>query len=192
MSVNVDQLKTTSRALFRAGDAIAGFRLWVEALRASPEIYAPHVEDFVLSLTFLEVLGISEKESDDRIIKKAFRSVSLVVHPDKVGKMSPEGLNGASALFFQVSLAHETLSDATKRGNYLDSLRKGGAKEAAKNQQYHSSRGPVEREKPGRTLFHLNRYDEGFVGFKFFYIEPPSKKTTTHCNVDNRFCDCSG
>jgi len=65
-----------------------------------------------MSGEFYKVLGVSEKASQEEI-KKAYRGLSLKLHPDK----NP-GNPDASSKFQKVSEAYETLGDAEKRNEY--------------------------------------------------------------------------
>ncbi|XP_042897810.1 dnaJ protein homolog 1 [Parasteatoda tepidariorum] len=60
---------------------------------------------------FYDVLGVSEKATDDDI-KKAYRKLALKYHPDK--NKSPE----AESKFKDISEAYEVLGDKTKREKY--------------------------------------------------------------------------
>jgi curved DNA-binding protein CbpA len=66
---------------------------------------------------YYEVLGIKSTDSKS-VIRKAYLSLCLVFHPDKLADQ-PESdkIRGTSA-FQQFSLAYETLSDDTKRCQY--------------------------------------------------------------------------
>jgi len=61
---------------------------------------------------FYKILGVAENASQEEI-KKAYRSLSLKLHPDK----NP-GNPDASSKFQKVSEAYETLGDAEKRNQY--------------------------------------------------------------------------
>ncbi|KAK5021560.1 Chaperone protein dnaJ [Exophiala sideris] len=60
---------------------------------------------------FYEILSI-EKTSTDAEIKKAYRKISLLTHPDK------NGYDGADEAFKMVSRAFQILSDAEKKSRY--------------------------------------------------------------------------
>jgi len=69
---------------------------------------------------FYEILGVSEKASNDEI-KKAYRDLAKKYHPDK-----HPGDKAAEERFKEISEAHSVLSDAKKRAQY-DQMRKLGA-----------------------------------------------------------------
>ncbi|MCJ1319957.1 hypothetical protein MMC15_005293 [Xylographa vitiligo] len=60
---------------------------------------------------FYEILGL-EKTVSDAEIKKAYRKLSLLTHPDK------NGYDGADEAFKMVSRAFQVLSDADKKSKY--------------------------------------------------------------------------
>ncbi|KAG8527931.1 uncharacterized protein KY384_006847 [Bacidia gigantensis] len=60
---------------------------------------------------FYEILGI-EKGCSDAEIKKAYRKLSLLTHPDK------NAYDGADEAFKMVSRAFQILSDSEKKGRY--------------------------------------------------------------------------
>lgn len=69
--------------------------------------------------TFYEVLGLpnpidtaEEERATDRDIKKAYRKLSMVWHPDKNKE------EGAEEKFIEIANAYEVLSDETKRADY--------------------------------------------------------------------------
>ncbi|UCE66889.1 MAG: DnaJ domain-containing protein [Candidatus Zixiibacteriota bacterium] len=69
---------------------------------------------------FYKILGVSEKASDDEI-KRAYRKLAKKYHPDV-----NSGDKHAEAKFKEVSEAHDTLADKSKRSQY-DQMRKYGA-----------------------------------------------------------------
>ncbi len=60
---------------------------------------------------FYEILGI-EKSSSDGDIKKSYRKLSLLTHPDK------NGYDGADEAFKMVSRAFQILSDSDKKSKF--------------------------------------------------------------------------
>lgn len=62
--------------------------------------------------SYYDVLGIAENASDDEI-KKAFRRLSFVHHPDKNGNTDE-----STRRFQEINKAYETLSDSGKRREY--------------------------------------------------------------------------
>jgi len=68
---------------------------------------------------YYKILGVDEKSSDDEI-KKAYRRLSMVHHPDKNGNTDE-----SKQMFQELNNAYATLSDANKRRTY-DMMRKGG------------------------------------------------------------------
>lgn len=63
---------------------------------------------------YYEILGIA-KDADAAQIKKAYRSLALKYHPDRVG---PEGKKDAEEKFKEISEAYGILSDPQKRKMY--------------------------------------------------------------------------
>jgi DnaJ-class molecular chaperone len=68
---------------------------------------------------YYKILGVDEKATDDEI-KKAYRRLSMVHHPDKNGNTDE-----SKQMFQELNNAYAALSDANKRRNY-DMMRKGG------------------------------------------------------------------
>ena len=66
---------------------------------------------------YYKTLGIDEKASQDEI-KKAFRKLSLKLHPDKQNGKSEKEKKEAEAKFKEVNEAYQVLSDETKRAQY--------------------------------------------------------------------------
>jgi len=69
---------------------------------------------------YYKILGVDEKASEDEI-KKAYRRMSMLHHPDKNGNTEE-----SKQMFQELNNAYATLSDANKRRNY-DMMRKVGA-----------------------------------------------------------------
>jgi DnaJ-class molecular chaperone len=68
---------------------------------------------------YYKILGVDEKSSDDEI-KKAYRRMSMLHHPDKNGNTDE-----SKQMFQELNNAYASLSDANKRRTY-DMMRKGG------------------------------------------------------------------
>ena len=68
---------------------------------------------------YYKILGVDEKSSEDEI-KKAYRKLSMLHHPDKNGNTEESKL-----MFQDLNNAYSTLSDPQKRRMY-DMMRKGG------------------------------------------------------------------
>jgi DnaJ-class molecular chaperone len=68
---------------------------------------------------YYKILGVDEKSSEDEI-KKAYRKLSMLHHPDKNGNTEESKL-----MFQDLNNAYSTLSDPQKRRTY-DMMRKGG------------------------------------------------------------------
>ena len=66
---------------------------------------------------YYKTLGIDEKASQDEI-KKAFRKLSLKLHPDKQNGKSDKEKKEAEAKFKEVNEAYQVLSDEEKRRKY--------------------------------------------------------------------------
>lgn len=66
-------------------------------------------------MDYYQILGLQPTASADEI-KKAYRSLAMKHHPDR---------GGDQAKFKDISVAHDTLSDAQKRAEY-DQMRQGG------------------------------------------------------------------
>jgi DnaJ-class molecular chaperone len=68
---------------------------------------------------YYKILGVDEKANEDEI-KKAYRKMSMLHHPDKNGNTDE-----SKQMFQELNNAYETLSDSNKRRTY-DMMRKGG------------------------------------------------------------------
>lgn len=65
----------------------------------------------MVSKTYYEILGVT-KDSDDKDIKKAYRSLSMKYHPDR--NSDPE----VAETYKRINEAYETLSDPEKKAQY--------------------------------------------------------------------------
>lgn len=97
---------------------------------------------------FYDLLELSDKRwratADD--IKKAFRKVSLVYHPDKVTHLGEEALRNSEAHFKKVKKAYDILSDKKKRASYdsVDDVDDSIPSEASvRDTNFYSKLGPV-------------------------------------------------
>jgi hypothetical protein len=72
---------------------------------------------------YYTTLGIA-KSATETEIKKAFRTLSLKHHPDKVQRKggSKEDIEAANAKFKEISEAYEVLSDPDKRALYVSEI----------------------------------------------------------------------
>jgi len=68
---------------------------------------------------YYKILGVDEKSTEDEI-KKAYRKMSMLHHPDKNGNTEE-----SKQMFQEINNAYATLSDQSKRRTY-DMMRKGG------------------------------------------------------------------
>jgi DnaJ-class molecular chaperone len=68
---------------------------------------------------YYKILGVDEKANDDEL-KKAYRKMSMIHHPDKNGNTDE-----SKQKFQELNNAYELLSDVNKRRTY-DMMRKGG------------------------------------------------------------------
>jgi DnaJ-class molecular chaperone len=85
--------------------------------------YAPPNVGYENDTDYYKVLNIDEKASEDEI-KKAYRRLSMLHHPDKNGNTEESKL-----AFQELNNAYATLSDPNKRRTY-DRMRKGGGGDA--------------------------------------------------------------
>ena len=109
-----------ARALGSSGDweaAVKEFKSIAESNPSEPGI-SKDIRDAELELKkskrkdYYKILGV-EKDASDNNIKKAYRKLAIVHHPDK----NPEDEN-AAARFKEIGEAYETLSDSEKRARY--------------------------------------------------------------------------
>ncbi|MCJ1481131.1 hypothetical protein MMC06_001287 [Schaereria dolodes] len=112
--------KTKARALGESGDwdaAVREYKAIAESNPSEPGI-AKDVRNAELELKkskrkdYYKILGV-EKDAGDNEIKKAYRKLAIVWHPDK----NPDNEEAAEK-FKEIGEAYETLSDAQKRQRY--------------------------------------------------------------------------
>ncbi|KAF2032356.1 TPR-like protein [Setomelanomma holmii] len=112
--------KTRAKALGESGnwdEAIRELKAIHEANPAEPGI-AKEIRDAELELKkskrkdYYKILGL-EKDCTEQEIKKAYRKLAIIHHPDK----NP-GDEEAAERFKEIQEAHETLSDSQKRARY--------------------------------------------------------------------------
>ncbi|KAI9717757.1 MAG: hypothetical protein M1812_004486 [Candelaria pacifica] len=112
--------KTKAKALGESGDwdeAVREFKSIAENNPSEPGIQK-EVRNAELELKkakrkdYYKILGV-EKEANDNEIKKAYRKLAIVHHPDK----NPDDEEAASR-FKEIGEAYETLSDSEKRQRY--------------------------------------------------------------------------
>lgn len=109
-----------ARALGQSGDweaAVKELKSIAESNPSEPGI-SKDIRDAELDLKkskrkdYYKILGI-EKDASDNEIKKAYRKLAIVHHPDK----NPDD-EDAAARFKEIGEAYETLSDSEKRTRY--------------------------------------------------------------------------
>ncbi|KAL2351012.1 hypothetical protein BJ546DRAFT_813889, partial [Cryomyces antarcticus] len=112
--------KTKAKALGESGDweeAVKEYKSIQETSPSEPGI-AQEVRNAELELKkskrkdYYKILGI-EKDADENQIKKAYRKLAIVHHPDK----NPDDEDAADR-FKDIGEAYETLSDSQKRARY--------------------------------------------------------------------------
>lgn len=112
--------KTKARALGESGDwqtAVSEYKDIAESHPDEPGI-AKEIRNAELELKkakrkdYYKILGV-EKDANDNEIKKAYRKLAIVHHPDK----NPED-ESAAERFKDIGEAYETLSDPEKRARY--------------------------------------------------------------------------
>jgi len=82
-------------------------------------------EDAELKETYYEILNI-DKQATEKQIKKAYRSMALLYHPDKIpSSASSEEKENGERRFMRITKAYETLSNEMIRNRY-DTLLKNG------------------------------------------------------------------
>lgn len=85
----------------------------------SHEFPQMNMDDIDKDKDYYKILGIEEKASEDEI-KKAYRKMSMIHHPDKNGNTDE-----SKQKFQELNNAYATLSDMNKRRTY-DMMRRGG------------------------------------------------------------------
>ena len=71
----------------------------------------------VTTRDYYEVLGVERNASEDEI-RKAYRKLALVHHPDKHSRASEERQHDEARKFQQVGFAYAVLSDDKRRKRY--------------------------------------------------------------------------
>ncbi|CAE8697733.1 unnamed protein product, partial [Polarella glacialis] len=76
---------------------------------------APKAHDYDRCINYYKVLGVDEYAAQDEV-KKAYKRLSLVYHPDKTSGLSPEQKEEYAGIFIELKNAYLTLGDnATRR-----------------------------------------------------------------------------
>lgn len=112
--------KTKARALGESGDWETALKEYKSIQENSPEepSIAKDIRNAELELKkskrkdYYKILGV-EKDANDNEIKKAYRKLAIVHHPDK----NPDD-ESAAERFKDIGEAYETLSDPEKRARY--------------------------------------------------------------------------
>jgi len=119
---------------------------------------------------FYKILGVAKKAKKDEI-KKAYRELSLKLHPDKCEEEDKEQ---CQSKFIDVSSAYEVLSDDEKRRTYDDSgeegLKDGGGDDPQAEQMYRQFFG---KEPEGKVK--IQRGPGGQMMFQVIPEEGPSE-----------------
>jgi len=75
---------------------------------------------------YYDLLGVAPEQANEASLKKAYRKLALKWHPDK----NPDNRENAEAMFKQISVAYDVLSDPEKKATYdrfgKDGLNGGG------------------------------------------------------------------
>jgi DnaJ-class molecular chaperone len=98
------------------GHGFGGPEMFFESDGFPPQMNADNIDK---DKDYYKILGVDEKASDDEL-KKAYRKMSMIHHPDKNGNTDE-----SKQKFQELNNAYELLSDANKRRTY-DMMRKGG------------------------------------------------------------------
>eukprot|EP00913_Durusdinium_trenchii_P003790 g3509.t1 len=86
------------------------------------------ISELLKGVQLYDLMGISEGASQDPLIslieevKKAYRSLALSAHPDKLVSAEPEEVKKVEENFIKIQEAYELLSDPVKRRQYDSSL----------------------------------------------------------------------
>ncbi|KEQ96206.1 hypothetical protein AUEXF2481DRAFT_64813 [Aureobasidium subglaciale EXF-2481] len=112
--------KTKAKAMGESGDWEAAVKELKSVAESNPEEpgIAKEIRNAELELKkskrkdYYKILGI-EKDADDGQIKKAYRKLAIIHHPDK-----NQGDEAAADRFKDIGEAYETLSDSEKRARY--------------------------------------------------------------------------
>jgi len=78
---------------------------------------SPKAHEFDRCINYYKVLGIDEYAALDEV-KKAYKKLSLVYHPDKTSGLSPEQKEEYAAIFIELKNAYLTLGDQATRRQY--------------------------------------------------------------------------
>jgi len=123
LAVHVDE-SSTPRTLPGVGSAAAALALEGK-LR---EALTKHK-----SQNHFEVLGVADDATPDDV-RKAFMTLAKTVHPDKVGRRSPELVELAGKVFARISEAHDALSSPEKRQLYVSQLKRSRGAQADRSE----------------------------------------------------------
>ncbi|KAI5200793.1 TPR-like protein [Aureobasidium subglaciale] len=112
--------KTKAKAMGESGDWEAAVKELKSVAESNPEEpgIAKEIRNAELELKkskrkdYYKILGV-EKDADDGQIKKAYRKLAIIHHPDK-----NQGDEAAADRFKDIGEAYETLSDSEKRARY--------------------------------------------------------------------------
>eukprot|EP00746_Dinoflagellata_sp_MGD_P014448 gnl/MRDRNA2_/MRDRNA2_131661_c0_seq1.p1 gnl/MRDRNA2_/MRDRNA2_131661_c0~~gnl/MRDRNA2_/MRDRNA2_131661_c0_seq1.p1 ORF type:complete len:781 (+),score=170.91 gnl/MRDRNA2_/MRDRNA2_131661_c0_seq1:76-2418(+) len=78
---------------------------------------APRSHKFDAEINYYKVLGIDEYATMDEV-KKAYRHLSLIYHPDKAAGKTPEQKEEHAGIFMELKNAYKTLADNPTRRQY--------------------------------------------------------------------------
>lgn len=79
------------------------------------------ISELLKGVQLYDLMGISEGASQEEV-KKAYRSLALSAHPDKLVSAEPEEVKKVEENFIKIQEAYELLSDPVKRRQYDSSL----------------------------------------------------------------------